>query len=134
MSRATIQFSGNITADPELRFTPNGDAVASFSVAVNERKRGANGEWVDAGASFYRCSAWRRLGENVANELHRGDRVVVVGTMAQRAYEKDGKTVTTFDVTVDDVGKSLMFASDGAPAPKPAPSRASAPADDDPPF
>lgn len=131
MARATIQFSGNVTHDPELRFTQGGDAMASFSVAVNERKRGANGEWVDGGASFYRCTAWRRLAEGVAETVQRGDRVVVVGTIAQRSYEKDGQTVTVFDVTVEDVGKSLLFAAGQAPRPR-LPQASSAPADEAP--
>lgn len=107
-----IAFAGNLTDDPELRFTPSGAAVARFSVAVNRRVRNAAGEWMDADPSFYQVTAWRQLAENVAESLRRGARVVVTGTLNQRHWETDaGEKRHTWQVTAEDVGASMAWAT-----------------------
>jgi single-strand DNA-binding protein len=108
-----ITIIGNLTGDPELRFTPGGDAVCKFSVAHNVRRLNKEtGLWEDAGASFYQCTAWRSLGENVAESLHKGDRVLVTGSWAQRQWEdpKTNETRYSWDLTVDAVGPDLAYA------------------------
>ena len=102
MNRLTI--IGNLTHDPELRTTPSGDSVCSFSVAVNRRSRrdaqGNQNEQVD----FFRVSAWRQLGENCAKYLDKGRKVAVVGTISTRAYQgKDGSPRASLELTADDV-------------------------------
>jgi single-strand DNA-binding protein len=109
---ARISFSGSLTADPDVRSVGDG-TVASFSVAVNGRKynRDTN-EYDDKPATFFRCSAWRALGDNTANSLHKGDRVVVSGTIEEREWEdKEGNQRTSMDVTVEEIGASLQFAT-----------------------
>lgn len=108
-----ITLIGNLTGDPELRFTPSGAAVVSFTVAVQPRKFDKNtNAWVDGQASFYRCSAWRQQAENIAESYARGNRVIVSGTIAQRSYEtNDGEKRTVFEVAVDDMGASTKFAT-----------------------
>lgn len=105
-----VALVGRLGADPELRFTPNGKAVANFSLAVQER-RFDNGAWVDGDTSWYRVAAWQRLAENVVESLHTGDLVVVVGKQQVRQYEKDGQTRTSVDVTAEHVAPSLLFAT-----------------------
>lgn len=108
-----ITVVGNLTADPELRFTPSGAAVANFTVASTPRHfdRQSN-EWVDDETLFLRCSIWREAAENVAESLHRGTRVVVTGKLKQRSYDtKEGEKRTTFELDVDEVGPSLRYAS-----------------------
>ena len=109
----TLTIVGNLTADPELRFTPNGAAVASFTVASTPRYLDKqSGEWKDGDALFMRCSAWRQLGENVAESLRRGTRVVVTGRLRQRSYEtREGEKRTVVELEVDEVGPSLRYAS-----------------------
>jgi single-strand DNA-binding protein len=111
-----ITVVGNLTADPELRFTASGAAVASFTVASTPRTfdKGAN-EWKDGEALFLRCSAWRQLAENVAESLTKGTRVIAQGRLQQRSYEKDGQKRTVIELEVDEIGPSLRFAK-----PKPA--------------
>src|SRR3546814_20387439 len=94
-----ITIIGNLTADPELRFIPSGDAVANFTIASTPRSfdRQAN-EWKDGTTLFMNCSAWRQMGENIAESLRRGDRVISTGNLKQRSYdtkegEKDRKSV-----------------------------------------
>jgi single-strand DNA-binding protein len=109
----TLTIIGNLTADPELRFTPGGAAVASFTVASTPRTydREAN-EWKDGQALFMRCSAWRQMGENVAESLSKGDRVMVSGRLQQRSYEtKEGEKRTVIELQVDEVGPSLKWAT-----------------------
>lgn len=104
---------GNLTADPELRFTPSGAAVANFTVASTPRTfdRQAN-EWKDGETLFMRCSVWREAAENVAESLHRGTRVVVQGRLKSRSYEtKEGEKRTVVEMDVDEVGPSLRYAS-----------------------
>lgn len=108
-----ITVIGNLTADPELRFTPSGAAVAKFTVCVNKRVKDANGAWKDGEPSFYSVSAWRGLAENVAETLTRGMRVVVVGEISQRHWEdtKTGEKRSAFEVTADAVGPDLTWAT-----------------------
>ncbi|MDQ3404041.1 MAG: single-stranded DNA-binding protein [Actinomycetota bacterium] len=109
----TITVIGNLTADPELRFTPSGAAVASFTVASTPRTLDkASGEWKDGEALFLRCSIWRQAAENVAESLTRGARVIVNGRLKQRSYEtREGEKRTVYEVDVDEVGPSLKYAT-----------------------
>jgi len=104
---------GNITGDPELRFTPSGAAVANFTVASTPRAfdRQSN-EWKDGETLFMRCSVWRDAAENVAESLQRGTRVIVSGRLKSRSYEtKEGEKRTVIEMEVDEVGPSLRYAS-----------------------
>ena len=109
----TITIVGNLTNDPELRFTPSGAAVASFTVASTPRYLDkASGEWKDGEALFLRCSVWRQVAENVAESLTRGTRVIVQGRLKQRSYEtKEGEKRTVVEVEVDEVGPALRYAT-----------------------
>ena len=108
-----ITVVGNLTDDPELRFTPSGAAVANFSVASTPRNFDKNtNEWVDGEAMFLRCSIWRQAAENVAESLQRGMRVVVQGRLKSRTYEtREGEKRTVFEIEVDEIGPSLKFAT-----------------------
>ena len=108
-----ITLIGNLVDDPELRFTPSGAAVASFRVASTPRTYDrASGEWKDGETLFLTCSAWRQLGENVAESLTRGSRVIVQGRLKQRSYEtREGEKRTVFEIDVDEVGPSLRNAT-----------------------
>ena len=108
-----ITVVGNLTEDPELKFTPSGAAVANFRVAVNSRTfdRQAN-EWKEGDTSFYRCAAWRQLAEHVAESLQKGQRVLVNGRLRVRDFERqDGSRGTIAEINVDEVGPSLRFAT-----------------------
>ena len=108
-----ITVVGNLTADPELRFTPSGAAVANFTVASTPRifDRQSN-EWKDGDALFMRCSIWREAAENVAESLTRGSRVIVQGRLKQRSYEKrEGEKRTVVELEVDEIGPSLRYAT-----------------------
>lgn len=107
-----INIVGNLTEDPELRYTPNGAAVVNFRVAVNRRiKDEATGQWKDGDASYFTVNAWRGLAENVAESLSRGTRVVVVGSLRMRSYEtRDGEKRTVFEIEADEVAPSLRWA------------------------
>ncbi|PRW61911.1 single-stranded DNA-binding protein [Actinopolyspora mortivallis] len=104
---------GNLTADPELRFTPSGAAVANFTVASTPRYYDRQaGEWKDGEALFLRCNIWRQAAENVAETLARGMRVVVQGRLRQRSFEtKEGEKRTVIEMEVDEVGPSLRYAT-----------------------
>ena len=108
-----ITVVGNLVADPELRFTPSGQPVATFRVASTPRMRdNATGEWKDGDSLFLTCNVWRQAAENVAESLQRGMRVIVTGRLRQRNYEtKEGEKRTVYEVEVDDVGPSLRNAS-----------------------
>jgi single-strand DNA-binding protein len=108
-----ITVVGNLTDDPELRFTPSGAAVANFTVASTPRTFDKNSnEWVDQEAMFLRCSIWRQAAENVAESLQRGMRVVVQGRLKARTYEtREGEKRTVFEIEVDEIGPSLKFAT-----------------------
>jgi single-strand DNA-binding protein len=109
----TITIVGNCCGDPELRYTPAGQAVASFTVASTPRHRDSqSGEWRDGDALFLRCNVWRQAAENVAESLTRGSRVIVQGRLRQRSYTtKDGEERTVYELEVDEVGPSLKWAS-----------------------
>ena len=104
---------GNLTADPELRFTPSGAAVAHFTVASTPRKFNAQtNQWEDMDALFMRCNIWRQAAENVAESLTRGSRVVVTGRLRQRSYDtKEGEKRTVVELEVDEIGPSLKYAT-----------------------
>ncbi|MFX0573761.1 single-stranded DNA-binding protein [Nocardia nepalensis] len=108
-----ITVKGNLTADPELRFTPNGVAVLDFTVASTPRYRDPNsGEWKDGEALFLRCNLWREAAENAAESLSRGSRVIVTGRLKQRRWQTpDGQNRTVVELEVDEVGPSLLFAT-----------------------
>jgi single-strand DNA-binding protein len=108
-----ITVVGNLTADPELRFTPSGAAVANFTVASTPRNfdRQTN-EWKDGEAMFLNCSVWRQAAENAAESLQRGMRVIVSGRLKARSYEtREGEKRTVFEIDVDEVGPSLKYAT-----------------------
>ena len=108
-----VTVVGNLTADPELRFTPSGAAVASFTIASTPRQFDRNtNEWKDGDALFLRCSIWRQAAENVAESLTRGMRVVANGRLKQRSYEtREGEKRTVVELEVDEIGPSLKYAS-----------------------
>jgi len=109
----TITIIGNLVNDPELRYTPTGQAVATFRVASTPRfmDRQTN-EWKDGDSLFLSCNVWRQAAENVAESLQRGMRVIVSGRLRQRSYEtKEGEKRTVYEVEVDEVGPSLRNAS-----------------------
>jgi len=108
-----ITLVGNLTADPELRFTQSGAAVASFTVASTPRTFDRqSGEWKDGEALFMRCNVWRQVAENVAESLTRGSRVLVSGRLRQRSFEtKEGEKRTVVELEVDEIGPSLRYAT-----------------------
>lgn len=108
-----ITLVGNLTADPELRFTPSGAAVANFTVASTPRNfdRQTN-EWRDGEALFLNCSVWRQVAENVAESLTKGMRVIVQGRLKARSYEtREGEKRTVFEVDVEEIGPALRYAT-----------------------
>jgi single-strand DNA-binding protein len=109
----TITVIGNLTDDPELRFTPSGAAVAKFRVASTPRTLDRNsGEWKDGEPLFLQCNVWRQVAENVAESLHRGARVIVSGRLRQRSYEtREGEKRTVMELEVDEIGPSLRYAT-----------------------
>ena len=108
-----ITLVGNLTADPELRFTPAGAPVANFTVASTPRTFDkTRSEWVDGDSMFLNCSVWRQAAENVAESLTKGMRVIVQGRLKSRSYEtREGDRRTVFEVDVDEVGPSLTRAT-----------------------
>ena len=108
-----ITVIGNLTADPELRFTPSGAAVANFTVASTPRTFDKQtNEWKDGEALFLNCSVWRQAAENVAESLVRGSRVIVSGRLKARSYEtREGEKRTVFEIDVDEIGPSLKYAT-----------------------
>lgn len=108
-----ITIIGNLTADPELRFTQSGAAVADFTVASTPRTFDRNaGEWRDGETLFMRCSVWREMADNVAESLRKGMRVIVQGRLTQRSYEtREGERRTVVEMQVDEVGPSLRRAT-----------------------
>jgi single-strand DNA-binding protein len=109
----TITIIGNLCGDPELRYTPTGQAVANFTVASTPRFLDkATNEWKDGDSLFLRCNVWRQAAENVAESLTKGTRVIVSGRLRQRSYEtKEGEKRTVYEVEVDEIGPSLRNAS-----------------------
>jgi single-strand DNA-binding protein len=108
-----ITVVGNLTNDPELRFTPSGQAVASFTVASTPRTLDKqSNEWKDGDPLFLRCTVWRQAAENVAETLHKGYRVIVQGRLKQRSFEtREGEKRTVVELDVDEVGPSLRYAT-----------------------
>lgn len=139
-----LTIVGTLTADPELKFTPSGAAVANFMVASNARTWDRNSNsWKDQDALFMRCNIWRDPAEHVAESLRKGDRVIVQGRLRQRSYEtKQGEKRTVVELEVDEIGPSLRFATAKVskadrPGGSSGPGRASAQPeydDDSPPF
>jgi len=112
-SETQITLAGNLADDPQLRFTPQGQAVISFRVASTPRTfdRQAN-TWHDGDALFLTVTAWRQLAESAAESLQRGSRVIVQGNLRQRSYDtRDGDKRTVYEVQAEDIGASLKFAS-----------------------
>jgi single-strand DNA-binding protein len=106
-----VTVVGNLTGDPELRFTPSGVAVANFRLAVTPRVREGD-QWKDGDTSFFRVNAWRGLAENLTETLTKGTRVIVTGKLRNRSWETDGgeqRTVT--EIEADELGPSLKFAT-----------------------
>ena len=108
-----ITIAGNLVDDPELRYTPTGQAVAKFRIASTPRfmDRQTN-EWKDGESLFLSCNVWRQAAENVAESLQRGMRVIVQGRLKQRSYEtREGEKRTVFEIDVEEIGPSLKFAT-----------------------
>jgi single-strand DNA-binding protein len=150
-----VTLVGNLTDDPELRYTPAGVPVANFTVAVNRQQRdAATNEWKDVETSFFRCNVWRQQAENAAESLTKGTRAIVVGRLRQRSWEtQEGQKRSVIEVEVDNVGPSLEWATTSitktprsgggtgdresafAAASAPAPATGNgAPSDEEPPF
>ena len=109
MADSTVTIVGNITRDPELRFTAGGKGIASFGIAVNRRWQ-QGGEWQEK-VSFFNVTAWDTLGENAAASLTKGTRVIVTGRLEQREYEtKDGEKRNVVEIVADEIGPSLRWA------------------------
>ena len=108
-----ITIIGNLTSDPELRFTPSGAAVADFTIASTPRTLDRQTqEWKDGEALFLRCSCWRQMAEHVAGSLTRGSRVMAQGRLKQRSFEtKEGEKRTVVELEVDEIGPSLRYAT-----------------------
>jgi single-strand DNA-binding protein len=108
-----ITVVGNLTADPELRYTQNGLAVANFTIASTPRSFDrASGEWKDGEALFLRASVWREFAEHVAGSLTKGSRVIATGRLKQRSYEtKEGEKRTSIELEIDEIGPSLRYAT-----------------------
>jgi len=108
----TIVLVGNLVDDPELRFTPQGVAVANFRMAVSRRVPDGNGGWKDADTSFFRVNCWRQLAENVAESLQRGSRTMVSGRLKMRQWEtQEGEKRSVVEIEADEVGPSLKWAT-----------------------
>jgi single-strand DNA-binding protein len=107
----TLTVAGNLVADPELRFTPSGAAVANFTLASTPRTY-RDGDWKDGDPLFMRCNVWRQAAENVAESLTKGMRVMVTGRLRQRSYETaEGQKRTVMEMEVEEVGPSLKYAT-----------------------
>ncbi len=112
MAMTTVTIVGNLTRDPELKFTGSGLAMGTFGVAVNNRKRTESGEWVDGDPSFYDVVCWRNLAENVAETLSKGHNVIVVGKLRQRSWEADdGTKRSKIEVNAEHIGPALNWAT-----------------------
>jgi len=105
-----VALVGNITDDPELRYTQSGAALAGFTVAVSHRSK-HNGEWQDVTDGFFRCTAWRSVAENASRTLKKGMRIFVTGKLVQRNFEVEGQKRQTVEIQVTHVGPDLQFAT-----------------------
>ncbi len=107
----SITIIGNVTREPELRFTPSGQANTRFGVAVNRRWQDRGGEWQEA-VSFFDVVAWREMAENIGQSVQKGSRVIVTGRLEQRSYEtKEGQKRSIVEIIADEVGPSLRWAT-----------------------
>ena len=128
MSDNQVTLTGNLTDDPELRFTPNGAAVANFRLAVDQRIWDVDG-WKDGESSYFRVNVWRDQAEHVSRSLHKGARCVVVGRLKSRSWETpEGQRRSSVEVDAEEVGMSMRFAPVGPPpgeaaAAKPTPAK-----------
>lgn len=108
----TVTLVGNATREPELRFTNSGQAVASFGLAFNKRKRNDRGEWEDSDPAFFDITCWGQLAENVAESVEKGTRVIVTGRLDQRSWEnQEGEKRSKVEVVADEVAPSLRWAT-----------------------
>jgi len=113
MNETTMTLAGNPVADPELRYTPAGTAVASLRVAATARYKDAGGQWQDGDTLFMNVTTWRALAENVAESASKGTRVIVTGRLKQRSYDtRDGGRATVYELDATDVGISLQRTTD----------------------
>lgn len=122
MPEATVTITGNLTADPELRFTQSGVAVANLTIASTPRVYDKNAqEWKDGEALFLRATVWKDAAENVADGLAKGQRVIATGKLKQRSWEdsKTGDKRTSVELEVDEIGPSLRFSQQRASRPAP---------------
>ena len=120
MSDNQVTLTGNLTDDPELRFTPNGVAVANFRLAVDQRVWDTDG-WKDGESSYFRVNVWRDQAEHVSRSLHKGARCVVVGRLKSRSWETpEGQRRSAVEVDAEEVGMSMRFAPAAAGAAEPA--------------
>ena len=129
----TLTVVGNLTADPELRFTTSGAAVANFTVASTPRTFDrATGDWKDGDTLFLRCTLWRQAAEHVAESLHKGARVIVSGHLNQRSFEtREGEKRSVMELLVDEIGPSLRYVTATLHRPN---NGGSAAASDEPPY
>jgi single-strand DNA-binding protein len=113
MSENSVTLVGNLTEDPELRYTSQGTAVTNFRIAVNKRIRdAATGEWKDGDASYFRVNVWRDLAEHVADSLRKGTRVIVTGTLKWREWEsQEGEKRSAVEIEATECGPSLKWAT-----------------------
>jgi single-strand DNA-binding protein len=110
MADSTVTLVGNLTREPELRFTQSGQAIATLGIAVSRRYQ-QNGEWQEK-TSFFNVTAWGQLGENAASSLAKGSRAIVTGRLEQRSYEtQDGEKRSVVEVVADEIGPSLRWAT-----------------------
>jgi len=111
-SENQVTIVGNLTDDPELRYTPNGAAVVKFRVAVNRRYKDEAGNWKDGETSYFTVNGWRTLAENCAETLTRGSRVLVIGRLQMRSWEtQEGDKRTVVEIEADEIGPSLRWAT-----------------------
>jgi single-strand DNA-binding protein len=141
-----VVLVGNLTDDPELRYTPQGTPVASFTIAINRRTRDDAGEWKDGETAFVRCNVWRQQAEHVAESLSKGTRTIVVGRIRTRSWETpEGQKRSATEIECESVGPSLEWATADvkkssktgqvpAWAGAPGPSETNGSADEEPPF
>ncbi len=110
MNEISFSAAANLTADPELRYTPSARPVATVRLAVNSRRRTTEGEWVDAPTTFLDGTVWGEQAERIAARLQKGDRVVVTGTLVTRTWTaEDGTERRKLEVAIDELGASLLF-------------------------
>lgn len=126
-----ITVIGNLTKDPELRVTPSGVSVAKFGIASTPRNMNKESQkWEDGSPLFLNCTVWRKLADNVAESLHKGDRVILSGKLSQSSYEKDGEKRTSYELQVEEIGASMAFATLAITKAASGAGRASGPVDD----